>query len=454
LTSNDPPLAKLFLSFAGNPSASALVNWESYAFDSEFLTPSSAFTFTVGDEQITPDLRQLLQAGAKVQLFCDLQDGSPAHVLSTGFIDQISIDTSRGGSTIVLRGRDMLGPVCDAGLNPWSRDFQFADGQTLADIVGKVFFQFGIDTFFLTDAANRSLITGIDKSKAHLQEQEIQITRLVQILDTAQEQTSSQTISVWIDPSAPVDLTQLKTKQLKPEVGETCYEFAERMAKRFHLHVWAMADGSGVVISKPDYTSSPNYALVNRYDGQGNNVIRGTLEQDYLNQPNVIIAKGFQGGGDFAHTRIKAAKVNEFTGYTFPGQIVPAVQTLLNSVPGLTPEAPNDDLITNYAPFFVQQNFAKPVYIEDSNSKTLEQIRAAVVRKMSEFQRHALTLHYTVEDHHQNGTIWRVNEIARVEDQTLGITGNFWISRVGFKKSRSAGTLTDLTLMPLNTLQF
>lgn len=449
----DPPPARLYLTFSSEPSNDSIINWESYSFDSDFLTPTDGFTFTVGDEQITPDLRSRLKGNTKVQLKLDFQDGSPPRTLCTGYAEQPDIDTSRSGSTITVRGRDILGKVCDAGADPFSNTFKFADGQTLGDVLGKVFGLFGISTIFLTDSVNRSIITGIDKSKAKLQEQEIQVTRLVDILsDNPHEETTTQTVDVWVDPTAPTDLTDLKVKQLKPEVGETCYEFAERVAKRFHLHIWAMADGSGVVVSKPEYQAEPIYTFTNRFDGKGNNIIHSTVTFDGNHAPNVIIAKGFQGGGDFTTTRIKCAMVNEFLGYAVPGQLVPAIQDLLNTYKGLTPETPRDDLIRNYSGYFEQLNLAIPLFLEDTNSKTLAQLRSAVQRKMSEFQRNALTIRITVQDHHQDHTVYRFNEIASVQDETLGINGNFWISRVTFKQSRGSGTTTDLTLIPINTI--
>ena len=131
----------------------------------------------------------------------------------------------------------------------------------------------------------------------------------------------------------------------------------------------------------------------------------------------------------------------------------PTVQAVISRFKGLKPLDPNIPLIENYAQYFSTPAVPKIVFWEDEKSRTLDQLKAAVMRKMSEYQRNGFRLHYTVEDHTQNGLVWKHNTIVNVYDETLGIyMVPFWVLSVTFRKNRSTGTHTDLILIPVGSL--
>ena len=463
------------MQFGQNSPGMQILNWEEYSYQSEFLVPCDAFTMRVGDKSVTPQMRQMLQGGQEVQLFMQVLDvnGNVLYTnpIFTGFVDQISIENSRDGTFFNLRGRNFLGPLCDSGIDPWSSTYKFVDGQTLADVMGTVFSTFGITTFYLTDAQNRQITTGVNKAYAHLSSSTYKVTTPANILSAnPTTTTTTTTITQWVDPTNTYDLQEKSIKKLQPKHDETFMQFVEFNLARFGLTCWTMSDGSGVVIGAPDYLQDSTFNITNRLDGQGNNIISGRLEIDPFNMPSAIIAKGYQGGGSFQTTRIRTCKVNEFIGYPIMGSstdqpiiaglqvngnyvLQPALQTQISKFTGLKVLPPNVDLITNYAQFFTPPNVPKIVYWEDSKSRTLDQLNAAVMRKMAEFQRHGFRLHYTVQDHTQNGLVWKHNTIVNVYDETLGIVNEpFWILSVNFKKNRTQGTSTELVMIPIGTL--
>lgn len=466
---------RLALQFGTQNPGEQVLNWEDYSYESDFLISCDAFQMRVGDKSVTPEMRAFMQGGQEVQLFVQFLDTSGnmlyQNPVFTGFLDKVDEDYDRSGTFFTLYGRNFLGPLCDSGIDPWSSAYKFVEGQTLADVMGRVFATFNITTFYLTDAQNRQITTGIDKSRAKLHSHTETVTRPVDILsDKPKTETTTVTITEWIDPTNSFDLADKSIKKLQPLHNETFMQFVERNLSRFSLHCWAMSDGSGVVIGQPDYLQEPLFKIINKTNGDGNNVLHGRMQINFANQPSLIIAKGFHGGGDFANTRIKTCKVNEFIGYPITseggvtiglinnnGTFTPRdeVNAVIKQFKGLKPLDPNQDLANNYATFFTPPAVPRVLFWEDEKSRTLHQLENAVRRKMAEFQMNALILNYTVQDHVQDGLVWKHNTIATVTDDTLGIVNQpFWIVSVSFKKSRGRGTTTDLKMIPVGTLQF
>ena len=441
----------------GNRHTNRVIEFESYSFASDFITPCDAFTLTINQRAFLADSSLAeLTAGRAVVLSLNLHDGTEPIQLCTGFLEQPSINYSRNGTFITLKGRDLLGPVCDSHVNPWSDDFKNIQSDSLENVITKTIFQFNIDTIYSTsvgDRGERAVGNGFGSQKK-LTKKIVKVTKLVDLLtDHPQEVTTDETVTIYTDSTAPKDLTVLKTKDLKPKIGDTSYEFAERIAARFHLHIWARADGTGIVVGEPDYNQTHRFQLTNRADGQGNNIIQGNLEVDYLSQPSIIIAKGTQGGGDKANARMKVAYVNEFIGYTSPGNLKPSVQKILSSMKGLKPEPARNDLIKRYSGYFNAPDIPRVAFIEDRNSSTPEQLSGMVSRRMAEAQSKAIVIKYTVRGHAQNGVPYAFNTIATVYDDTLKVYEDFWISAVNYKGVRGPrGTTTELTLIPVGAL--
>jgi prophage tail gpP-like protein len=472
----------------GNNQGTTIVNWDEYSFSSDFLTPCDAFTVKVSDRNLSDELKNLflnvsnasdqssssntILGGTQVKLELvynvptDLPNNTFA--LMVGAIDQVEVESSRRGTIYTLRGRNILAPLCDSGIDPWTsgpKSFKFGEGQKLSDVVGRVFNVFNINAIYQTDAKNRIVSTGVDPSQATITFKTIQVftgTEDLTELVSKEGQTTSTTVPIYTDPTNTFDLSAADIKKLQPKENQTYMQFVEEQVARFHLHCWAMNDGSGVVIGKPDYSANMGQKIINRLDGAGNNVIRGDIFIDYFSQPTAIIAKGKQGGGDFQNTRIKTSKVNEFLGYNLDGSIINSVQTLINNFKGLEiipSDANGQKLIQNYSKYFQKPTVPRILYWEEHDSATLHQLQGAVQRKMSQFQRRAFVLKYTLYDHVDNvlGIPWKHNTVVNVHDEELNVIDQpFWVQSVEYHKNRTSagGTTTNLTLIPIGSLQF
>src|SRR5688572_2528093 len=100
------------------------------------LTPCDAFTC---DVLVDAEEAAVLLPGMKVQFAIN---GRPQ---LTGYIDKRSVRSSRGGTEVTISGRDILGPVVDATMDP---KVKFIDTMTLADLVASVLVGFGITTIY------------------------------------------------------------------------------------------------------------------------------------------------------------------------------------------------------------------------------------------------------------------------------------------------------------------
>jgi prophage tail gpP-like protein len=230
-------------------------NWERYSFNQKVLVPTSGWEFTIGDGD--QSLLPALVPGARVQLRVN---NNPQ---CTGYIEIKDIEgDSSGGTRIMIAGKDILGPAVAATVDP---RFRFAPGMTIADVLAGTLKPFGISTFYNADLYNRYVMSGYQPgasgSTVALQAQIANITEGANGALSFSYSTASDTQVLY--PNRP-DLKTLALQQAKPHAGEGVYAYNERLLRRLGYYLWAMADGSGVVVDQPDYTSPPQQKLVRK----------------------------------------------------------------------------------------------------------------------------------------------------------------------------------------------
>lgn len=455
---------------SGQGTSKEIEIFESYVFHQNFMHPTSSFTFTVGDLNINDEFKDILVGGATISLQLHTPDHKQRPI-ATGIIDQINKRISEHGSFLEIRGRDFISQAADDGIDPISSQFEFAEGQTLGQLLAAVFNQYGINTFYNSDVFARDIVTGVNYSKAHATTQTIKIPSVTNLLEpdgTAKIEYQEEDITVWVDPTAP-PIEQLTIKRCKPEWGETSYSFAETHCKRFHLHLWGMPDASGVVVGSPDYTTAPQYTFTNKRSGVGNNLMSSKLDIDYCNMPNLIIGRMKQGGGDTAYLGSYTFCVNEFTAFTVSPDdstqrvFLDAIDVVLNRFKNSNGGAGieqvirsgSDALLAFGEKYFNQPNVARVVWWDDKTSKTIAELEASMARRMSEFQRNALRYTIVVQGHAQGNLPYRFNSMATVTDEDWGINGEvWWVESVTYSQSVGSGTTTEIVLIPPFVLNF
>ena len=389
-----------------------ITNFREYTFNSHFLTPTDHFSFTIGDEGTTPSILNGITVGQKVTLSVS------GYVQAGGYIDRIRVKTSRkSGTEVQVEGRDWLAPTVDANMDP--QNVKFKPGQTLQDIMIACFrpYGYGIGQILTSDEANANIITG----------------QVVGVPTTKKGKP----------------LASFQLHQLKPYPHEGVFAFASRLSQRFGLWIWASADGGQVIVDVPDFDQKSIYSIFHKYGTDTVNYEDGDIDTNGENQPTVIVATGWGGGGEFPRSGMKIIMVNELTGLDANGNLRADVQGVLSANPDAK-VLPLRSLTRSQMP---NATF-RPVYLHDDESKTIDQLEKFTRREMALRQVHGLTVRYTFEGHTLRGVPFYTNAMADIDDDVLRIHERMWCISRTMTKSRTGGTLTHTEWIVPRTLEF
>lgn len=200
--------------------------------------------------------------------------------------------------------------------------------------------------------------------------------------------------------------TPQKLSQTEP--GMTVFEVLSIYAASRGLMFFGLPDGT-LVFGRPKAKGQPLYTIINRLDGKGNNVTSGD-EVD-----------------DISRRYSKITVVSQVQGHDEDGM----------DTSKLNPSYPVED------PTFP---FYKPLVVTLNNDSQTPKLYA---RMLLEKQRHdGLQLTYTAPGHSQNGVNFKLNELVQVKDEMLERDGIYLIYNRKFKRSKQAGTTTELRLGP------
>lgn len=389
------------------PQSGTVINtWTQYSFHSNFLTPTDEFSFTIAHEKLPPAVAQELVAGTQVSLLVN------SLTQATGYIDDVDIVNNReGGTEFMITGRDVLAPAVDSNMDPRQR---FAEGQTLAQFLESVFAPYGWvgDTAFVIDNdANLDVLTG-----------SLQGTR-----------TSKKGKA----------LASVVLHQLKPYQGEGAFAFASRISQRHGLWIWPSADGLTLIVGKPQQDRTPIASLKRGFgqDSTKNSILSGGAKRSLRDQPSIVVAQCFGGGGEFQKSNMTVLAVN------------PAVIADNNDILQTYASAVRVTLAGDYAEPITSKT-ARPVFLKDDESHTQEQLENFVVRELSLRLRKAFSANYEVRGHTQNGIPWSVDTVVQVDDDRARVHEPLYVIGRTFSKSRGGGTRTHLELIRPGTLSF
>lgn len=392
----------------------SIVAWKEYEVRSHYLTPSDSFSFKVAADHLTPAQRAGIGLGASVRLSVNGQRQA------YGVIDEITYSaTKEQGAELKIHGRDKIGPLVDACIDP---RLNFKEGTNLLDFLTAVFAPFGYTAadFLVSNEENRGLISGnvrgvkSSHGKKHF--------------------------------GAP--LKSYLLHQTKPYQSESAWRFASRVSQRLGLWLHTTSDGAAIVASTPDYDQNPIYTLRRSYDGR-NNIQGGELTLNLSEQPSIIVADGFSGQGSFGHSRLRSLIENPILDIDNSAIIAqyPSASKVVINMPGAHK---------------VSFPFARPMFLHDDEAKTQQMLDNYVKREMSLRLRQSISFSPTVFGHKcsVNPTDakapdwnWTVDTMVNVIDDVSGINEAMWIIGRVFRKDRQGGTHTDLELIRKGTFQ-
>lgn len=381
-----------------------LDTWTSYSFNSNFLSPTDEWHFTIAHEQIPEPILAAISNGARVTLSVG------GHIQGNGYIDEVQLHHSReGGHEITVTGRDMLAPMVDSNMDPRQR---FPETQTMAQFVAAVAgpYGFGSDAAIVdSNKQNQGVLTG----------------------ETRGIKTSRK--------GKP--LRSIILHRLKPYPNESAFNFMARITQRHGLWPWASADGTQLIVSTPTFDQAALYTLARKLTGGRNNIESGGARLSLRSQPSIIVAQGFGGGYEFPNTRHTVLMIN------------PAVDADSGAIRAAYPDATQIPLsLDGVSP--LKSKTARPMFLYDEESKTPEQLQNFVRREMALKMRQSFTAQYVVDGHTQNGTPWAVDTMVHVDDDRGRVHEELYVLARTFTKDRRSGTKTHLELIRPGTLVF
>lgn len=350
--------------------------WTSATLDDDFLTPCQHMSLEVAADESRFAYTTAIKKGDAFVLFVNDQPQC------TGYIDSVEVSYDmHAGVRVSIEGRDGLSRLVDGNVD---ERMPVKETMSLADIADLLFMQqFAYAyTIFEDNQRGRDQATG----------------KAIKARKTKKKKGLK-------DP----------LKEVRAHPGEGGFAYFCRFAHRLGYHPWLMPDGSGLVISAPEYDQDPAYSFITRR-GTGatsasNNILRARARSSSMGVPSHVWVRGKDGS---------------------PGTKSKYLGFFDNS---------------KNSPIF------KPFYHHDDEAKTKEQCDAVAAYIVGRAMREALTYEVTVRGFSdpQTGRIYNVDTVAHVEDEIAGIDGKMWVEKRRFRKTRQ-GTFTDLTLIPANSL--
>ena len=200
--------------------------------------------------------------------------------------------------------------------------------------------------------------------------------------------------------------TPQKLSQTEP--GMTVFEVLSIYAASRGLMFFGLPAGT-LVFGRPKAKGKPLYTIINTLSGAGNNVTSGD-EVD-----------------DISRRYSKITVVSQVQGHDEDGMDTSKLDVRASVT---------DDSFPFYKPFVTRLN-------NDSQSPKLH------ARMLLEKQRHdGFQLTYTAPGHSQAGVNFTINELVQVKDEMLERDGIYLVYNRKFKRSKQAGTTTELRLGP------
>jgi prophage tail gpP-like protein len=435
-----------------------LSRWIAYRIDSDLLTPADGFHLQVDVPTNDIDaVRDKVAPGAEVEVYIERwrPNGMRRALQMSGWIDRRSMKVTReGGLVLSVEGRDKAGVLCDSSIDPElrvevdrlvGREIQLGvsdddtvtivetrtrEGAPFIDVVRAAVAPWGIQVI-TDDATLRSVLTGERMSRARTEvlRREARAEGVPPTLYTRQRRDQAREAGIPLDEflgvqadsgarfasgMAPSDIERIKVPEARPRVGETVWDFLDRHAKRLGLMMWMTPDAR-LVIGSPDYGQEPLYRLIRRVRPRAddpNTIVEGGLEESIAQRHSSVTVYGRGNGNKETRTRWQAITVDP--DWTF--------------------------------------GFLRPLAVKDQGARSDEAVAARGERELSLGKEDGFVLEYTVDGHGQRDALWAQGTIAYVDDERLGVRGNYYVTRRTFEMSRGGGTTTSVRLVPRHSI--
>lgn len=309
------------------------------------------------------------EAAVKAGMLCKLFINGQLEL--TGLIDKTVKKGDKSVRSLSVEGRDLMGILVDSH----AEQFVTVQGKTVKQLAEMLL----------------KTIPFVQRSQIIYQENVVGKLK-------GKKKSADSPLTTFID-------TPQKFSQIEP--GMSVFEVLAVYAASRGLMFFALPDGT-LVFGRPKITGNPLFNVINRLDGNGNNIETWDETDDISRRySKITVVSQVQGGDDFGmdHSKINVKKV--VTDPDFP--------------------------------------FYKPLVVKLNNDSQTPELYG---RMLLEKQRHdGYSLGYTAPLHSQNGRNWAINELCTVNDEVQNVQRTLLIFNRRFRKTKQ-GSWTDIKLGP------
>jgi len=334
-------------------------NFTSYDIEADLYQAADTFKLELANPEAP------VKAGMECKLFVNGQ------LELTGLIDKTQKKGDKNGRTLAVEGRDLMGLLVDSH----AEQFVTVQGKTVKQLAEMLL----------------KTVPFIQRSRIVYQENVVGKLK-------GKKKTADSPLTAFMD-------TPQKFSQIEP--GMTIFEVLAVYAASRGLMFFALPDGT-LVFGRPRITGAPLFDVINRLDGQDNNIETWDETDDISRRySKITVVSQVQATDDFG---LDAHKVNVKKSIADP----------------------------NF-PFY------KPLVVKLNNDSQTPALHA---RMLLEKQRHdGYSLAYTAPLHSQNGANWAINELCTVNDEVLDVKRTLLVFNRRFRKTKQ-GSWTDIKLGP------
>lgn len=364
------------------------------------LEQPSSWSLNVGWGGVVKDFLAKYPTGTPFQLFVG------GALQSTGYLEGRRVHgTGEGAATIELKGRDTLGVVYKSHVQAQTTLIN----PTYLMLVWRALAACGVVTGSAPDT--KQLQTTNEANRQVKAGRPIKQLKPPRSVDQIIEDTDS-----------GVEQTAGVSHQIQANVGENWLSFLRRYLDPAGLTLWAAADGT-FVLSAPNTAQAALYQIRRQANGENGlgNVTSYDFSDDTARRHTECVVYGRGGGRKAGRTKASGTAVDE--------------------------EMANIAIGPPYLPRLDPRTVLSE---RETNCQNTEQAENYAFRKLAEERRDGFQLHYTIPGHTLpvvggGQAIVTVDTIVAVQDDELGISGNFYVDSL--VRRRSPETSTDIRLV-------
>lgn len=403
--------------------------WEDYEWVHDLLVPGGAFTFRLplmgsAERRLqVVDLFRQSDLSVRGYLARDPDHPSERALQLTGRLKKLAVQGERQGTTLTVQGNDRGSELAGASCDP--RVTVTAE-TVFVDVVRELCRPFGIEVE--ADGVRARLIASgatVTRTRGEVRRaysralgvpgsevDDVMVDRLLAgegggfaLAATRAEDRARRGHGNGRTAS---DVSALKLEDAKPGVGETVWEYIDRHARRFGVLPWMSPQGK-LILAAPDYDQEPSYTLTRRLrNPEANSIVSGGVVYDYSSATSEVTVFGRTRSHDATRSRFVATAVADM----------------------------------------LPDGIHRPLYIHDPSVRSQEEAARRALREQARQRENFEVLEYEVRDHGNDHRYFAIDTIADVDDEELGIRGEWYVVSRAFKKSRKEGTTTRLRLVP------